>query len=223
MYKVNLLPRRVLITPDEVINQGPTDNNPDPRVILLAIQIAEDRFIKPAIGKDLYNDFRSKKNVVVDLINKANLESAFGESVVLEPGTMVNAIELVDNACYIELWNEYLWKLTAECVIYIASPTNFSKFTSAGEVNNNPQVAALQTEGSGSASVSLKAMQWKLDQMLMNRIDPIMASMHQWICDNIGGFPLYTKKCSCDDSGLSVGRKTGWIHAYNHTKNCNEC
>lgn len=223
MYKVNPLPRKVLITTDEVIAQGPTDTNADPRVLLQAIQIAEDRFIKPAICKELYNDFRNKKNVIVTDINKANLESAFTESVTLTIGQMVNSIELVDNSFYVELWNEHMWKLIAECVVYIASPTNYSKFTSSGEVNNNPQVMAIQTEGSGSASVSLKAMQWKLDQLLMNRIDPVMASMHEWICDNIGGFPLYCKKCNCNSNGTSYQRKTPWIHVYDDHKNCREC
>ena len=62
MYRVNDLPRRVLITPDEVIAMGPTANSVDPRNILLAIQIAEDRFVRPVICKTLYNDFRNKKN-----------------------------------------------------------------------------------------------------------------------------------------------------------------
>jgi hypothetical protein len=223
MYKVNLLPRKVLITPDEVISQGPTDANPDPRVILQAIQIAEDRFVKPAIGKDLYNDFRDKKNVVVTTINKTNLESAFNNGAVLSNGEMVNAIELVDNAWYIQLWNEYLWKLTAECVIYIASPVNYSKFTASGEVNNNPQVMAIQTEGSGSSSVSLRSMQWKLDQILMNRIDPLKAAMHEWLCDNRGYFPLYNRSCKQNEDGISYQRKSGWIHMYDNdsgSKNC---
>lgn len=224
MYRVNQLPRKVLITTDEVIAQGPTDTNADPRVLLQAIQIAEDRFVKPAICKDLYNDFRAKKNVVVNSINKANLESAFTDTVTLEIGEIVNAIELVDNPWYVELWNEHLWKLTAECVVYIASPTNYSKFTSSGEINNNPQVAAMQTEGTGSASVTLKTMQWKMDKILMDRIDPIKAVMHEWICDNIGHFPLYCRQCNCSSNGISSGRKSGWVHAYDNSKqSCREC
>lgn len=214
MYKVNPLPRKVLITTDEVVSQGPVDANPDPRILLQSIQVAEDRFIKPAIGKALYYDFREMKNVLVTDVNKSNLQTSFDNGAILNNGDLVNAIELVANDWYVQLWNEYLWKLTAECVVYIASPTNYSKFTSAGEMNNNPHSVAMSTNGSGSASVNLAGMQWKMDQLLMNRIDPVKASMHEWICDNIGNFPLYDKPCRHNDDGISYQRKSGWIHMY---------
>lgn len=223
MYKVNLLPRNALITTDEVISQGPTDISVDPRTLLTSIQIAEDRFIKPFIGKALYNDLRDKKNVVVTSINNAFLTALFPVGAVLNNGDIVNAIELVDNSWYRQLWNEHLWKLVAECVVYTASPVNYSKFTSAGEINNNPQVMAIQTEGSGSASVSLKSMQWKMDQLLMSRIDPLKASLHEWLCDNKTNFPLYTKECKCGSDGVSYERKSGWVHVYETNEKCNEC
>lgn len=225
MYRINPLPRKVLITTDEVIALGPVDQDANPRNLLTAIAIAEDRFIKQGIGKELYNDFREKKNVVVTAGNITTLQSKFKPGVTLNEGEMVNAIELVDNAKYVELWNEYLWSMVAECVVYIASPTNYSRHTSQGEMNNNPQVVAMQQAGNGkgAASVGLKEMQWKLDQLLMNRIDPIKAAMHEWLCDNKADFPLYKKDCGCGTNGISTARKTGWIDVYSNDKNEDEC
>ena len=222
MYKVTEIPRKCLVSSDEVIAWGPTENSVDPRQILQSIQVAEERFIKPALGKFLYNDFREKKNVIVTEINQAFLEESFTPAVTLRVGQMVNALELVDNPWYVTLWNEYLWKLVAECVIYVATPTNYSRFTSSGETFNNPRSIAIDSEGSGAASVELRDIKWKMDKMLMDRIDPTMQSMHEFLCDNKGYFPLYTRKCDCGIDGTSFQRKTPWIHVYGN-KNCADC
>ncbi len=152
MYRVNQLPRNVLITPDEVIAWAPTANSVDVRNILLSIQVAEDRFIRPQIGKDFYNAFRNAKNVIVTDINKSYLESLFPEGTALKAGQLVNAIEFCP-LWYQNLWNEHLWKLICECVIYVATPTNWSKYTSQGEMINNPK--NISGEGQGSNSVDL--------------------------------------------------------------------
>jgi hypothetical protein len=207
----------VLITTDEVIAQAPMEDNPGIRNILLAIQIAEDRFVKPVICKDLYYDFREKKNVVVTDINKTFLEALINEGngsepIVIKVGDIINAIELVDNEWYVQLWNEYLWKLTAECVFYIASPTNFSRYTAAGEMENNPKV--ISNEGQGSASVDVPKMKWKMDKILLERINPIITSMHEWLADNRGYFPFYNCQSfrGCSDQGtVSAQRRSGWI------------
>lgn len=219
MYRINQLPRKVLITPDEVIQWGPTDNTVDSRNILMAIQIAEDRFIKPALCKDLYNDIRDAKNVVVTDVNKTYLESLF-TGVTLNNGQMVNAIEFVSDV-YQGLWNEYLWKLLGECVIYVATPTNWSKYTSQGEMQNNPKGVMLQ--GDGSMSVALKDLQWKMDKMLMDRIDPQMAAMQEYICDNIADFSLYNcHKCLKNENGISYKRKSPWIHNAYTKRDCEQ-
>lgn len=210
MYKINPLPRKVLITTDEVISLAPTENSVDPRNILQSISIAEDRFVRQAICKDLYNDFRSLKNVSVTDINKDYLTSLFPSGTSLNNGDMVNAIELIDNSSYVDFWNEHLWKLVAECVLYIATPTNFSRYTSQGEMINNPKTIAM--DGQGSASASLKELQWKMDKMLMDRIDPIIASAQEYLCDNITLFSLYNCRKCCKEDGVSYKRKTGWIH-----------
>lgn len=225
MYRVVTLPYKVLITTDEVINQGPTDADPEIRQLLQAIKIAEERFIKPAIGKELYYDIRDKKNTVVSDVNKSLLETMINESleeagsteqVTLKAGEIVNALELIDNDWYVQLWNEYLWKLTAECVVYIASPTNYSRYTAQGEMVNNPRTVSIQGEGKGSETVELKDLKWKLDKLLMDRIDPLIKNMHEWLCDNVQHFPLYCKDCSRPDNN---NRKTAWIHGiYNKPK-----
>ena len=226
MYRVNPLPRKVLITTDEVIAMGPTEGTVDPRVLLQSIQIAEERFIKPSICKELYYDFRDKKNVIVTDVNKVALQALFASSepaVVLVVGEMVNAIEQVDNAFYKALWNEYLWKIAAEAVVYIASPTNYSRFTSSGEVQNNPK--SISNDGKSSETVDLKDMKWKLDKMLMDRIDPLIEAMHEWLCENKHNLPLYTcKKCATDETGTSFKRKTPWIHGIysNQEENCED-
>lgn len=210
MYRINPLPRKVLITTDEVVAMSPTDNNPDPRILLHAIQIAEDRFIRQAICKDLYNDFRTKKNVLITAENLSTMKSEFPSGVTLVAGEMVNAIELVQDQYYTDLWNEQLWKLVAECVLYIASPTNYSRYTAAGEMQNNPKTIGMDPQG--AATVGLKEMQWKMDKMLMDRIDPIIASTQEYLCDNAAHFPLYNcRKCGKED-GISFKRKTAWIH-----------
>ena len=215
MYRLNLLPRKVLITTDEIINQGALDKNPDPKMLLSAIQIAEDRFVRPILGKDMYNDFRDKKNVAVTEINKEYLEGLInedntGKPVVLKVGMIINAIEFVDNSKYVELWNEYLWKLCAECVVYTSSPSNYSRYTAQGEQENNPKSI---TDGQSAASVDLATMKWKMDKMLMDRIDPIISPMNDFLYDNRSYYPLYKNyEFWKKGSETSVKRKSPFVH-----------
>jgi hypothetical protein len=220
MYQVNPLNRKVLIMSDEVLFHGATSHTTDVRMIEQAIIIAEERFVKKSICKAFYEDFRNKKNVIVDNTNIATLSAATG--VTLVAGEIVNAIELVTNAWYKTLWNEYLWKICAECVIYTATPTNFSEYTSQGEMINNPK--GILSDGQGAVSASHKEVSWKMDKMLMDRIDPLLSSMHEWLCDNKEQFPLYTcRACACDEDGVSVSRKTGWVHGLYDNNSEKEC
>ncbi|MCZ2085385.1 MAG: hypothetical protein LC112_14045, partial [Flavobacteriales bacterium] len=215
MYKINPLNRNVLITADEVLFHGPTSHTADHRMIDQAIIIAEERFIKKSICKDLYEDFRNQKNAVVSSSNIATLTAGVnlfnnGEPIVLQNGNIVNALELVTNSWYVKLWNEYLWKICAEVVIYTATPTNFSEYTSQGEMINNPK--SILNEGQGATSAGIKEVQWKMDKILMDRIDPLIQAMHDWICENKTEFPKYCKPCACSEDGVSYKRKSGWIH-----------
>lgn len=221
MYRVNKLPRKVLIVSDEVIAWGPVSEVPEIGNIEKAIQIAEERFVKPLICKDLYNDFRDQKNVVVTDINKEFLEDSFPTGTILEVGSLVNAIEFCDT-WYQTLWTEHLWKLLSECVIYVASPTNWSRYASAGELVNNPKSISADS-GSGGNSVDLADMKWKMDKLLMDRIDPLIASTQEYLFDNRGSFPLHNCRdfsSLCGDNlagrtnstGISFQRKTAWVH-----------
>lgn len=218
MYRLIPGKRKLLISSDEVVAMSAIDNNVDVRQINAAIQIAEDRFIKPILCRDFYYDLRDKKNIVVTTVNKTYLEELIntdntGEDIVLQVGDIVNAIEWVSEQLYLDLWYEYLWKLVAETVVYIASPTNFTRFTAQGEMENNPK--GIGMDGQGSASVELSKMKWKMDKMLQDRIDPITASMMQWIYENRSYFPLMNCRqwnTLRIQDGVSVERKTGWVH-----------
>jgi hypothetical protein len=215
MYSLNHLNRNVLIMADEVLFHAPTSHTADHRMIEQAIIIAEERFIRPAICRDMYDDFRNQKNVVVDNTNNATLNAA--TNMTLTAGQIVNALELVTNPWYKKLWNEYLWKICAEVVIYTATPTNFSEYTSQGEMINNPK--SILNEGQGATSAGIKEVQWKMDKILMDRIDPLIQAMHDWICENKTEFPKYCKPCACSEDGVSYKRKSGWIHnIYNKNK-----
>jgi len=222
MYRLNLLPRKVLITTDEVIRMGPVEETVSPGNLEQAIIIAEERFVKKLMCKDFYNAFRDAKNVIVNSINKPFLETQInadntGQSVVLSIGQMINAIEFVDNQWFKNWWFEYGWKIVAECVVYIATPTNYIKYTSQGQMQNNPQMlGGLGSQGAGSASVQLKDIKWTMDKLLMDRIDPLIEASHEWLCDNKINFPEYNcKECACangKNDGVSYLRKTGYVH-----------
>lgn len=217
MYRVSRLPRKVVISTDEVIRMGPVAGNPDVDNLQDAIIIAEERFLKRVMCPDFYYAFRDAKNVEVTEVNKSMLEELVnegndGEAIVLEVGEIVNAIELVENANWREWWNEFGWKITAEAVVYIATPTNWIKAQASGEMVNNPKTIAMGGEGSGASSVELKDVKWKMDKMLMDRLDPLIEASHEWMSARRGDFPLYNCKSFSSDEGVSYKRKTGFIH-----------
>lgn len=226
MYRVLTSPSKTLICTDEVIALAPMDEKVDPRFIVTSIQIAEERFIKPAVCADLYYSFRSLKNVIVTDINIAYLQTLFPvDAPALTNGQIVNSIDLVDDYGYKELWNEFLWQLCAECVMYIASPVNYSRYGNSGEQELNPKIIAAEAQGSGS--VDLAKMKWKLDQLMQNRIDPMIAAMQEWMYKNEGSFPYYNCRKrsygSRTPDGVSIERKTAWVHnIYDDLRN-NDC
>jgi hypothetical protein len=175
----------------------------------------------------MYEAIRLQKNTVVTALNISTMSIAVNlgntsEVITLSIGDVVNALELVSNAWYKTLWTEYLWKICAEAVVYVATPTNYSEYTSQGEMINNPK--SILNEGQGAVSASQKEVAWKMDKLLMDRIDPMLQSMHEWICDNIVNFPLYKcKPCACNEDGVSYKRKSGWVNAYETTKEKGGC
>jgi hypothetical protein len=217
MYRINELKRKVLITPDEVVFHSDFKEI-NHKNFLSAIIIAEERFIKKMLCKDLYNDLRDKKNIVVDFYNLSELQDQInedntGEVITLVEGDIVNAIELLEEADqddpYIELWNEFLWKICAECVVYVSLPNRWIQSKVAGEMINAPLTIA---GGQEAASTDIKGVQWKSNKLLMDRIEPLIEAMKEWLCDNIERFPLFNcYRCPEKNDGVAYKRKTGWV------------
>ncbi|WP_313215010.1 hypothetical protein [Soonwooa sp.] len=223
MYQLNKLRRNVLITPDEVIFHASTDQQIDERQILQNIIVAEERWIAQALGDAFYDDFISKKNLKIteenqaEIIDKINLslENKISASD-LPIGSLINSLEFVEDEWYVKLWERFLWKLTAECVDMMSVVPSWVRHTSIGQQKNNPNV--IGGNNSGSASAEIKEIQFKMNTMIQDRIDPLLERMKLWLCQNKARFPLYTKNCGgyCDDSssdidGVSHIRKTNFI------------
>ena len=219
MYRLNPLKRNVLITVDEVIFHGPTQHTLDPRIIEQSIIVAEEGIIRVALGYDYYQALLLEKNTLVTDANKATLQAAItaaqpsdAQDVVLQSGMIVNALEYLsaDNKT---LWNEYLWKLTAEVVIMIAYPEGFVQIGTEG-VHHKAPPAGPMTSG-GIVSPDLRTMKWALDKKNMMRIDPLREAMHLWLCKQQKAdddkYPLYEKTCDCNADGVPYKRKTDMI------------
>ena len=192
MYRVNTLPRKVLITVDEVISMTNTSHTLDRRTIEPAIIIAEERIVRPALGFNFYEHLRELKNQIVTIANKVALEKLVNDSikdalpagetfdkVILEIGSYVNA-SIYLNSEDLLLWNEYLWKLTAEAVRFIALPQNYVQFTSQGLIHNNP--VAIGLDGEKTTTPELRTTKWLMDKAMHDVIDPLIEAMHEWLC-----------------------------------------
>lgn len=223
MYRINKLGRNVLIVPDEVIFHAATDQEISERSILPNIITAEERWIANTLGDAFYEDFISKKNKEVTALNRAELLAKINLTLKkpiteaeLPIGMIVNAIEFIEDDWYKKLWNRFLWKLTAECVDAMSIVPSWLKHTSSGQQLNNPKV--IGGNMSGSASGEMKEVQFKIDNYIQDRIDPLIERMKLWLCQNKTKFPLYKydcAECGCAESnepdGVSSVRKTGWI------------
>jgi hypothetical protein len=219
MYRINPLKRNVLITVDEVVFHAPTKQTLDPRTIEQHIIVAEERFIRPALGYDFYQALVVAKNKLVTSSNLTTLQTEINDSltddqqvVTLQEGQVINALEFLSTENK-SLWNEHLWKLTAECVMLLAFPESFVQFGTEG-VHHNAPPAGPMTSG-GIVSPDLRTMKWAMDKKLMDRIDPLLESMHQWLCkqqdaDSVK-YPDYEKECDCNYEGIAYKRKTDII------------
>lgn len=222
MYRVNRLPRHTVIVTDEVIAMGSVSNNPDINILLNAIIVAEERFLKPAMGDAFYYAFRDAKNKTVtsdnvaDLTTKINIGNT-GEPIILSVGETVNALEFVEDDWQVKWWKEFGWSIAAESVVFISTPQNYMRHEASGEIINNPKTISMgDSSTKGAQSGELKDVQWKLNKIHQDRIDPLIEASHKWLCSNIANFSIYTKDCgNCgfgSASGISVKRKTGFIH-----------
>lgn len=224
MIGKNPLRTKVLITTDEVVFHAPTDHAIDVRYILQSIIIAERRFIKPLLGASLYQQLIDAKNVLVTAANKATLQNDVNqgrgsdrELIVLQEGDYVNSDDYL-TADQRELWQDHLHKLTAECVWYVALPVNRSRFTATGVVNNHPESVI---ERRDATTIALSDLKHLLDKGLFERIHPLIADMHAYICRK--GFSGYVQDCGCDANGNPYRRRGGVLFGlYDEiNKNCN--
>jgi len=195
MYSLNLIDRFVLITSDEVVKKISVQSI-DPHIFLAAIEIAEERFIRPLLGTDMYEDMLSKKNVIVTDANKEDLQTHIalkdGNDIYqLQNGDVVNALELLPSN-YKKLWTERLWKLTAECVYLVSLPENYAQFTSAGIIKNNPNPSFMESGSKGQSSgIDLKDIKYLTDKIMMERVEPLRVSLQDYLVRNAAQFNLY--------------------------------
>jgi len=219
MYRINPLGRKVLITTDEVIFHAPTKHTLDPRGIEQSIIVAEERFISHALGYDFYYQLLDQKNTVVTPANKAALQAEIDNAlppnaqlVILREGDIVNASENLngENAA---LWSQHLWKLTAECVVFLSIAEGYVQFGSEGTIHAQPPAGPINN--TSVVSPELKAVRWAMDKKMMDRIDPLLEAMHMWVCrekkSNPARYPLYEKACDCNTKGIAYKRKTDII------------
>lgn len=226
MYALVPNNRKCLIVATEVVNMSSANNlEQSVKQIQNAIQIAEER-IRPELCLDLFDDFRRKKNVDVTEVNQEYIQSLFPTEAASKiiPGAIANAIEFVNDDWYVELWYEHLWKLLAEMVIYVATPTNYSRFESQGEMQNNPR--NIMNEGGGAVSSDLATVQWKMDRLFQDRISPLISGMQLYLYNNRQYFPKYNCKridYSKTPDGVATQRKTAWITNIYKDRNIDEC
>jgi hypothetical protein len=236
MYRINYTGRPVLITHDEVLFHAATDSNVDPRQIMQNIIVAEERWIAPALCDEFYYDFVNKKNKKISVDNQAQMVIDINASLTAQGkptitaadipiGTWINAIEFVTDAALVELWEMFLWKVTAEAVDLATIIPSWLRHTSQGQQKNNPEV--IGGSGQGSASGDRRDVQFKIDKAIQDRIDPLLERMHLWLCKRKSSYPLYCKPCECDNpNGVSFKRKTDWVFGGYDSKSdgaCNTC
>lgn len=218
MYRLNRTSRFVLITVDEIIAKAAIDQDVDIRIIENSIEVAEERFIAPILGDVFYEDFLNKKNILVTNANKAALLAKVNDSLQyegkkpiadLKVGSIVNAIEEVQDANLRNLWNRFLWRLTVEAVDMMSTVPSWLRHTKQGQQQNNPN--AIGGNGQESASGGRKDIEFKIDRAMMDRINPIRERMHMYICNNKDAYPLYGGECECEEDGVNANLKGGWL------------
>ncbi len=228
MYSLNLLSRLVLITPDEVIARI-NITAIDSHKLLSAIEIAEERFVRPVLGSDLYEDMISQKNVIVTEDNKEDLQTHItlkqGNGIYqLQDDDIVNAWELMtETTAYQDLWKQRLWSFVAECVYSVAIPENYAQFSTAGIMKNNPIGSVIGDKTTASVGIDLKDLKYLNDKQLLERVNVLQRSLEEYLCKNLVSLLKYpAKRCqSCNDDGHKKDeKKTSWVTGiYDHEDN----
>lgn len=207
MYKINPLKRDVLLTVDEVIFHAPTKHTLDPRTIEQSIIIAEERFAVQLLGYAFYNQLAIEKNKKV---TDGNINEFQGKviGVNIRNDDTINASEFL-SAPHKKLWDHILWKYLAECVMITATPEAFVQFGSEGVIHTNPQSSPM-VQGN-IVTPELRSVKWVMDKKMWDRIDPLKAAVHNYLCANKGSYPYYNAPCDCDVDGNPYKRRTNFV------------
>jgi hypothetical protein len=201
MYALNLLGKAVLITPPEILLKTGTNNNLDSGKLLPSIEVAETRFLqKPhSLGRIFYAAITAEKNQVVTSGNKSSLQTLFNTQATatgttaptLKEGMIVNASEFLSSSNLL-LWNEHLWKYTAECCRYIALGDNYVSFDSAGLIKNNPIGSVVDQGANTTVGASLADLKYLQDNWLRERIEPLRVALVDYMTSNGSSYPSWT-------------------------------
>jgi hypothetical protein len=193
---------QTLIKPAEVVNTGvyrpaPTTARFDVNVLAPHVLSAEERFVIPILGKDLYYDLVLKQNP---------LESNYNPAV----GAIVNKFIAPAPAAYEDLWISYLMRYIAYAVYYEVLPFIAVQVSSKGIYQNDSEFA----QNSGVSGVRF------LQDNMMQKIDNLKPLLEEYLCKNKSNFILFdSRNCPCDDECNSCNCgyhiKTG--------KHCHNC
>lgn len=207
----------MLITPPEILRKTAGNNNElDQGKLLPSIELAELRFLmgRDCLGADYYSSLAAQKNQVVTQANLAQLQGLFnaqhalpdtGPAPQLQVGMIVNAAEFLDVPGR-ELWELWLWKYTAECVLYLAEADNYLQFSSQGLTKPSPINSALGDTTSDSSGATLQDVKYVQEKRMRERIEPLRHNLMQYLEARAGNYPVWSR---CRPS--SPARMTGYI------------
>lgn len=173
---------QTLIKPAEVVNTGvyrpaPTTARFDVNVIAPQVLSAEERWLLPVLGRDLYDDLVSNQNP---------LESNYNPAV----GATVPKFIAPAPAAYEALWTSYLMRYTAFAVFYEVLPFLAVQVTTKGLYQNDSEFA--QNAGIGGVRF--------LQDNMMQKLDNLKPLLIEYLCNNKADLPLYdSKDCPCND------------------------
>lgn len=235
MYRINYTGRPTLLSADEVVHKIASEQNVNVRLIIQNIELAEERFVAPAIGAPMYEHLIATKNQKVTSTNRESLlallnDSNQGETLTeadLPEGTYINAIEFVTEPGLLALWERYLWRLAAEAVDFMCTMPTWLRHTATGQESNNPRV--IGGDNSGSVAGTQKDVEFKMNVQREQRIGPLIAQMQSWICTNQNasmlGLDLYTGCVDCNSSAEKPRNMGGFIVDAYGDKNygCSDC
>lgn len=217
MKVVNDLHRPTIITAQEVQKVVSKTTNLDLNRVRSNIIVAEERFLRNILGFDFYEALLEEKNVEVTSENKDALQTQIrdewnDQSFVLNVGDVVNSSDTLSDVNK-KLWKYHLWQIAAECVMFVAYPDNYTDFTSQGVIHNTPRYDSIGN--SGANTPELNTIRFQMDKILTGRINPLLESMHQFICKSKSSYPKYDKTCDCDVTGKSyAGSGPTFINIY---------